>query len=391
MRTKTSPILAKRVNALPPYLFATIDSMKQKALRQGVDLIDLSVGDPDLPTPQHIVRKMRKALGNAEHHRYPSYQGMLSFRKAVADWYMKRFGVRLNPDSEVLSLIGSKEGIGHIPLAYINPGDYVLFPSPGYPVYPIGTLFAGGKGYAMPLLLDNRYLPDLQRIPGSVLQKAKLMFLNYPNNPTAACADRAFFREVIQFAKRHGIVVCHDAAYSEMYYDGKKPLSFLQVPGAKSVGIEFHSLSKTYNMTGWRIGFAAGNSSVISALGKIKSNLDSGIFQAIQEAGIEALETNDTVLARLRDTYRRRRDVFCDGLRNIGMQVAKPEATFYLWVQCPAPFTSVEFTAHLLKKAGILATPGNGFGDPGEGYVRFALTVPLKRIREAVRRIKKII
>jgi LL-diaminopimelate aminotransferase len=362
-----------------------------EALAKGVDLIDLSIGDPDIPTPKHIVQRMKKAVENPEHHRYPSYVGMLSFRQAVADWYKKRFNVKLDPNTEVLSLIGSKEGIGHMPLAFINPGDVVLVPSPGYPVYPVATLFAGGKSHIMPLIEKNNYLPDLKAIPQTVLKKAKLMFINYPNNPTSACAGRSFYKEVIDFAAKHNIIVCHDAAYSEIYYDGKKPLSFLQIPGAKDVGIEFHSLSKTYNMTGWRIGFAVGNADSIAGLGKIKSNLDSGIFQAVQEAGIEALNTDDTVLKKIRDTFQLRRDVLYNGLKKIGMEVQKPQATFYLWARVPKGFTSSEFVAHLLNNAGVLGTPGNGFGAPGEGYIRFALTAPAKRIKEAVERIGKVL
>ena len=391
MGKKISIEPAKRVKDLPPYLFAIIDRMKGKALAKGVDLIDLSIGDPDMPTPKHIIERMRKAVKNPAHHQYPSYIGMLSFRQAVADWYKKRFNVSLNPGTEVLSLIGSKEGIGHMPLAFINPGDYVLVPSPGYPVYPVATLFAGGKVHEMPLLEKNNYLPNLGAIPNSVLKKAKLMFINYPNNPTAACAGRAFYKELINFAAENNIIICHDAAYSEIYYDNEKPLSFLQIPGAKNVGIEFHSLSKTYNMAGWRIGFAVGNKDAIAGLGKIKTNFDSGIFQAIQEAGIEALNTGDRVLGKIRDTYQERRDALCEGLKKLGLEVNKPKATFYLWVKCPAGVSSMDFTAHLLNKAGILTTPGNGFGAPGEGYIRFALTVPVKRIKEALERMGKIL
>ncbi|MBI5664892.1 MAG: LL-diaminopimelate aminotransferase [Nitrospirae bacterium] len=383
--------LAGRVKNLPPYLFAAIDKMKQEALSKGIDVIDLSIGDPDTPTPRNIVESMRKAVKNPAHHQYPSYSGMLSFRQAVAGWYKKRFDVTLDAGTEVLSLIGSKEGIGHIPLAFVNPGDVVLVPSPGYPVYPVATLFAGGVSHTMPLLEKNAYLPDLKTIPAGVLKKAKLMFVNYPNNPTSACAGMAFYKEVVSFAAKNNIIVCHDAAYSEVYYDGKKPLSFLQVPGAKDVGIEFHSLSKTYNMTGWRIGFAVGNKDVIAGLGKIKTNLDSGIFQAVQEAGIEALNTDDAVLKKIRDMYQGRRDALCDGLKKLGLSLDKPKASFYLWVKCPKGRSSMDFTVHLLNNAGILSTPGNGFGAPGEGYIRFALTVPVKRIKEAVERIGKIL
>jgi LL-diaminopimelate aminotransferase len=391
LRKKVSIDLSHRVKDLPPYLFAAIDKMKREALGKGVDLIDLSVGDPDIPTPKHIVQKMKKAVENPAHHRYPSYEGLLSFRQAVADWYKRRFNVSLDAKTEVLSLIGSKEGIGHIPLAFINPGDVVLVPSPGYPVYPVATLFAGGKSHIMPLLDKNNYLPDLGAIPKNVLKKAKLMFVNYPNNPTSAVAGRNFYKEVIDFAAKNNILICHDAAYSEIYYDNKKPLSFLQIPGAKDVGIEFHSLSKTYNMTGWRIGFAVGNANALYGLGKIKTNLDSGVFQAIQEASIEALKTEEPVLENIRDIYQERRDVLYNGLKALGFELRKPGATFYLWTKVPEGFTSSGFVTHLLENTGVLGTPGNGFGAPGEGYIRFALTVPSKRMKEAVERIRKII
>lgn len=380
--------LADRVRNLPPYLFAAIDKMKQDALSKGVDLIDLSIGDPDIPTPAHIVDAMKKAVEKPAHHRYPSYEGMLPYREAVANWYKQRFNATIDPKTEVLSLIGSKEGIGHIPLAFVNPGDVVLVPSPGYPVYPVGTLFAGGEPYIMPLKEENGFLPDFKAIPEDVLKKAKLMFLNYPNNPTAAVASEVFFKEAIALAEKYSIIICHDAAYSEMYYDGEKPMSFLEVEGAKDVGIEFHSLSKTYNMTGWRIGFAVGNRNVIAGLGKIKANLDSGVFQAIQEASIVALKTEDSILSDTRKTYQERRDVFYEGLKGLGIHINKPQATFYLWAKVPTGFNSTTFVAHLLEKTGVLGTPGVGFGAPGEGYIRFALTQPVERIKEAVERIK---
>ena len=382
--------LASRVKHLPPYLFASIDRMKQKALAKNVDLIDLSIGDPDIPTPKHIVRAMKKAVENPHHHRYPSYEGMFSFREAVARWYKRRFHVNLDPHSDVLSLIGSKEGIGHISLAFVNPGDIALVPSPGYPVYAIGTLFAEGENYIMPLKAQNNFLPDLQSIPEKVLKKARLLFLNYPNNPTSSVAPREFFRETIRLAEKNNIIVCHDASYTEIYY-GARPLSFMQIPGAKDVGIEFHSLSKTYNMTGWRIGFAVGNRDILAGLGKIKTNIDSGVFQAIQEAAIVALETDDRILAGIRDIYRERRDLLCTGLQKAGVVLKKPKATFYIWAKVPSTFDSMGFTSFLLDKAGILTTPGNGFGEAGEGYIRFALTASAKRIREAVKRIQGIL
>ncbi len=381
---------AERLRHLPPYLFAEIDRLKREEIKKGADLIDLSIGDPDLPTPGHIVDSLRKAAGRPENHRYPSYEGMPSFRQAVARWYRERFDVALDHQTEVLSLIGSKEGIGHIPLAFAGPGDVVLYTSPGYPVYPVGALFAGAQGHPLPLLEANGFLPDLGAIPADVLKRAKLMFINYPNNPTGATAGAEFFKRVVEFADRHNIIVCHDAAYSEIYYDGKKPASFLQTPGAKEVGIEFHSLSKTYNMTGWRLGFAVGHSEVIAGLGKIKTNLDSGVFQAVQEAGVTALETKDAELSGIRRTYQDRRDALYAGLSGQGIHVIKPEAAFYLWARCPKDFSdSRAFAKHLLEKAGVVATPGVGFGQPGEGYIRFALTVPVERIGEAVKRIGK--
>lgn len=386
--------LADRICGLPPYLFAAIDQMKQEAIRQGKDIINLGIGDPDLPTPAPIIQRMQKAVEDPRHHQYPSYDGMISFRRAVSDWYQRRFQVTLNPENEVLTLIGSKEGIGHLPLAFINPGDTALMTSPGYPVYHAGTLFAGGKSYFIPLTAENRFLPDLSAIPHEVAAAAKILFINSPNNPTAAVADRDFFRGVVTFAKRYGIVVCHDAAYSEVFYDGKRPASFLEVEGAKEVGIEFHSLSKTYNMTGWRLGFAVGNPAVLAALGKVKSNLDSGVFQAVQEAGIAALSMGEEVLSAIRTVYQGRRDVLISGLSRLGFPVTPPEASFYVWVPTPASgaapkrILSADFTATLLEKTGIVSTPGVGFGAAGEGYVRFTLTVSEERLQEALSRME---
>ncbi|MEW6162715.1 MAG: LL-diaminopimelate aminotransferase [Nitrospirota bacterium] len=390
MEKRISVELSTRIRYLPPYLFASIDEMKQKAIVRGADLIDLSIGDPDIPTPPHIVNAMKVAVEKPANHRYPSYEGMPSYREAVARWYRKRFGVKLDPQTEVLSLIGSKEGIGHIPLAFVDPGDIVLVPSPGYPVYSAGVLFAGGGNHVMPLNEKNDFLPDLDAIPKKVLRKAKLIFLNYPNNPTSAIAPVKFYEEVVRIALKYNIVVCHDASYSEIYYD-KRPSSFMQISGAKDVGIEFHSLSKTYNMTGWRIGFAVGNREVLAGLGKIKTNLDSGVFQAIQEAAIVALDTGDEILSTIRKTYQERRDVLYSGLKKLGMHLMKPRATFYIWARVPCKFDSLDFVTYLLDRAGVLATPGNGFGEAGEGFVRFALTASVERIKEAVERIGKIL
>jgi LL-diaminopimelate aminotransferase len=371
-------------------LFKEIDRQKAEVLAKGVDIIDLGVGDPDLPTPPHIIDALKEAAADPVNHQYPSYSGMDDFNGAVARWYKGRFGVDLDPGSEVVTLIGSKEGIAHIPLAFIDPGDVALVASPGYPVYHVGAQFAGGEAYFMDLLKENGFLPDLSAIPPEVAQRAKLMFINYPNNPTAAVATKAFFESVVAFANDYNVMVCHDAAYSEMAYDGFNPMSFLEVKGAKSVGMEFHSLSKTYNMTGWRIGFAVGNAHVIDGLGQVKSNIDSGAFQAVQIAGIAALEGDQTCVEDMRKTYEVRRNVLVEGLRSAGLSVEKPVATFYVWMEVPEGFTSAEMTSRLLTEAGIVTTPGNGFGAAGEGYVRMALTVGRERLLEAVERIRAI-
>jgi LL-diaminopimelate aminotransferase len=381
---------ADRLFQLPPYLFIEIDRLKAEVRAKGVDLIDLGVGDPDLPTPEHILKRLIEASQDPGNHRYPSYSGMNDFRKSVAAWYQRRFNVTLDPVKEVVTLIGSKEGIAHFPLAFINPGDYALMTSPGYPVYFSGTLFAGVRSYFLPLRKENHFLPDLSQIPGEVARQAKVLFINYPNNPTAAVADRSFFEAVVAFAREHRIIVGHDAAYSEIAYDGYRPLSFLEVPGAKEVGLEFHSLSKTYNMTGWRIGFAVGNAQLIGGLSQVKSNIDSGAPQAIQWAGIEALEGPQACLEEIRDVYRKRRDLMVRGLRQVGLSLDSPKASFYLWVEVPKGYTSAQTTRHLLQQAGIVTTPGNGFGEPGEGYFRISLTVPQERLEEAVDRLSRV-
>ncbi|MCP9474796.1 MAG: LL-diaminopimelate aminotransferase [Nitrospira sp.] len=380
---------ATRIKTLPPYLFAAIDKMKQEAIARGVDIINLGIGDPDLPTPAPIIDGLAQAAKNPKHHQYPSYEGMLAFRAAVADWYKRRFHVTLNPADEVLTLIGSKEGIGHVPLAFVDPGDVVLVPSPGYPVYPVGTSFAGGVAHIMPLTKANGFLPDLDAIPKDVAAKAKLMWLNSPNNPTSVVMTKEYFKRVVEFAREHHIIVCHDAAYSEIYYDGKRPSSFLEVEGAKDVGVEFHSLSKTYNMTGWRIGFAVGHKEVLAGLGKVKSNLDSGVFEAVQAAGVTALGLDESVTDGIRKIYQERRDTLVPGLKMLGLEVDPPAAAFYVWVTVPKGYTSTSFTAHLLEKAGIVTTPGNGFGSPGEGYIRMTLCTSKERLAEAVERIKR--
>ena len=381
--------LAERIKRLPPYLFAEIDRLKEEVIKEGVDVIDLGVGDPDIPTPKEIVEAAKRALEKPENHRYPSYVGMLSFRKAVADWYKRRFNVELDPETEVVSLIGSKEGIAHLPLAYIESGDYALVPDPGYPVYPVAVMFAGGEAIKMPLKEENGFLPDLDSISEDVFKKTKLMFIGYPNNPTAAVAEKEFYEKIIDLAKEYDFIVASDNAYSEICYDGYKPISFLEVEGAKDVGIEFHSLSKTFNMTGWRIGFAVGNKDVIAALGKVKTNIDSGIFQAVQEAGIYALNNAEELNGRIIKIFQERRDNMAEALKKAGFEFNLPKATFYFWVKVPEGYTSAEFTKKLLKEKGIVVTPGNGFGDAGEGYFRISITNP--RIEEAVERIRSAV
>lgn len=380
---------AKRIEELPPYLFAEIDRKKNELVERGVDVIDLGVGDPDIPTPDHIVESLREAAGNPEHHRYPSYVGMLSFREAAAEWYAERFGVSLDPAKQVVTLIGSKEGVAHAPLAFVDPGDVVLVPDPGYPVYPVSTTFAGGVPYAMPLLKENGFLPDLDAIPAEVAKRAVMMFLNYPNNPTTVLADERFFGEVVDFARENEILICHDAAYTEIAFYGKNPLSFLEIPGAMDVGIEFHSLSKTFSMTGWRLAFAAGNERAIAGLGKIKTNIDSGVFQAVQEAGITALRNSSVGLEERKEVYRERLEIFCRGLREAGISYTQPDATFYVWFEVPEGMTSSEFSERMLTEAGVVVTPGNGFGDCGEGYARVSVTFDTQRIEQAAERIAK--
>jgi len=379
---------ADRINSLPPYLFAAIDKAKAEVINKGVDVINLGIGDPDMPTPPHIVEAMKKSLDNPARHRYPSYEGMPSFRNAAAQWYKRIMNVTLNPEDEVLTLIGSKEGIAHIPLAFLNPGDVSLVPDPGYPVYNIGSILASAKPFKMPLLAENEFLPDLDAIPKDIAKKAKLMFLNYPNNPTSATASFKFFEEVVDYAHENDIIVVHDDAYSEMTFDGYKAPSFLNVSGAKDVGIEMHSLSKTYNMTGWRLGFAVGNRDILAGLGKVKTNVDSGAFESVQEAGIAALTGPQDCVASMNKIYRERRDALLTGLGELGLDVKPPKATFYVWAQVNGKAS--DFSTMLLEKAGIVATPGNGFGEYGEGYMRFALTQSVERINEAVERMRKL-
>jgi LL-diaminopimelate aminotransferase len=381
---------ARRIKELPPYLFAEIDRRKREALAKGVDLIDLGIGDPDIPTPAPIVERLKSAAETTVNHRYPSSSGLPEFREAVAGWYERRFGIKLDPETEVLSLIGSKEGIANMAVAFVDPGELVLATDPAYPVYQIGTLFSSGRNYSLPLSKANRFLPDLDAISKEVARQAKMLWINYPNNPTTAVAEKEFFEEVVKFAHRNQIIICHDAAYTEIAFDGYRPMSLLQVDGARDVAIEFHSLSKTFNMTGWRIGMAVGNSDLISGLAQVKSNVDSGVFQAVQEAAVEALRLADELVEPSRRVYQERRDVLVSGLQAAGLECERPRATFYVWVSVPKGFTSAQMTAKLLDEAGVVTTPGNGFGVAGEGYIRLTLCVPKDRLKEGVERIGKV-
>ncbi len=378
--------LAERLKVLPPYLFAELDEMKKRKISEGVDVIDFGVGDPDLPTPKHIVEAMKRAVEKPENHKYPSYEGKPEFREAVANFYRRRKSVSLDAEKEVIALIGSKEGIAHLPLAFVNPGDYVLVPDPAYPVYSSSTILAGGRPYALPLKEENGFLPDLESVPDEVVKKAKVLFLNYPNNPTTAVAEMDFIKECVDFCIDNGIILAHDAAYSEVAFD-YRPKSFLEYENAFECTIEFGSLSKTYNMTGWRIGYAVGNEEILKGLLKVKTNVDSGVFQAVQDAAIAALNGDDSVIDENNRVYKERRDVLVEGLRKLGFDVEKPKATFYVWLKVGG--SSLEFAKNLLDKAGVLVTPGVGFGEHGEGFVRFALTRSVERIKEALERMER--
>lgn len=382
--------LSKKISELPPYLFLEIDKAKRKARAEGRDIIDFGIGDPDQPTPKHIIEALYQAAQDPTNHRYALDQGMPALRRAIEGWYKRRFDINLNPDSEILPLIGSKEGIAHFPLAFLNEGDYTLIPDPCYPPYKGGTILAGGKPYLMPLLECNDFLPDLKKIPLAIRKKAKIIYINYPNNPTGATADKTFYKEVVKFAKENKLIIVSDLAYSEMSYDGYRPPSFLEVEGARDVTIEFHSLSKTYNMTGWRVGWACGNPELICALAKVKSNVDSGIFSALQLAGIAALEGPQEHITRMCFMYQQRRNVLAKGLDALGWQARLNKATFYVWIKLPKNTDSVKFAAHILEKADVVVTPGVGFGKCGEGYIRMALTVPEAIINQALERLKKL-
>ncbi len=369
--------IARRIADLKPYLFVEINKKIAEKKARGEEIVSFAIGDPDIPTPEHIVNKLCEQARDPANHRYPESEGLPELRQAIASWYERRFGVKLDPASEVLPLIGSKEGIGHIAFCYIDPGDTALVPDPAYPVYAIGTQLAGGRTYYLSLKAENGFLPDFTKIHDDVLEKTKLLWLNYPNNPTGAVAELDFFNRAVEFARAQDILICHDGPYSEVAYDGYQPVSLMQAEGARDVGVEFHSLSKSYNMTGWRIGMVVGNSRAVGALRTLKSNLDSGIPQAIQYMAIEALTSpSQDCIPEHNNTYQRRRDLICEVLSNIGLQVTVPKAGLYVWAGVPEGYNSVDFTADLLDQVGVAVTPGVGYGRSGEGYVRLSLTIP---------------
>ena len=381
--------LAKRIENLPPYLFVGISKKIAEKRAQGEDVISFAIGDPDIPTPQNILDRLCQAAQDPANHRYPESDGLPQLRQAISSWYQRRFGLAFDPDKEVLPLIGSKEGIGHVALCFIDPGDLALVTDPGYPVYSMGTMFAGGECFFLPLTEDNDFLPDLDRVPTEVAQRAKMLWINYPNNPTAAVADIDFFEKVVAFAKRHNLAVCHDAPYTEVAFDGYSPPSFLQAPGARDVGMEFHSLSKSYNMTGWRIGMVVGNAGMVDALMKVKSNIDSGIPQAIQYAAIEALLGDQSCIAEHNAIYQRRRDLVVKTLTKIGLRTKPPMASLYVWARIPEGYTSLDFCTKLLDETSVVVTPGSGYGKYGEGYIRVSLTTPDDRLEEGLARLEK--
>jgi LL-diaminopimelate aminotransferase len=382
--------LAERLRKLPPYLFSEIDRKKKAAIAAGRDVIDLGIGDPDQPTPEFIRQRMAQAIEDPANHRYPFEHGVPLFRQNAAAFLDHRFGVNLDPTTQIIAVIGSKEALAHLPLAVVNPGDVVLVPQPAYPVYQAATIFAGGQPFHMPLTRPNHWLPDFDAIPAEIAARARLMYLNYPNNPTAAVATQDFYRDAVRFATQHDILIVQDAAYSELYYDAR-PISILQTPGALDLAVEVHSLSKTFNMTGWRIGFAAGNADVLAALAAVKANVDSGQFNAIQAAGAEALAQADHVAVKaMLDIYRERRDVLVAGLQSLGFSVDPPQATFYVWARCPNAYASMDLATKLLEEAAVVMVPGIGFGQAGEGYLRAALTLDVQRIRQALDRMARL-
>lgn len=381
---------ADRLQKLPPYLFAEIDRLKNEAIAAGHDIINLGVGDPDLETPAFIIDELYEKAKIQANQQYPLGQGLKEFREEVKLWLHTRFGIMMDPLSEITTTIGSKEAIAHFPLAFLNPGDLALVPDPCYPPYKSGTMFAGADYVLMPLRKENDFFPDFKAVGEANLKRAKLMFLNYPNNPTAACATREFYTEAVAVAKKYDIIIASDLAYSEMAFGAEKPLSIFEIDGAKDVAIEFHSLSKTFNMTGWRIGFACGNKELIAGLNKVKANIDSGVFRPIQYGALRALQSGAPAIEKNIAIYQKRRDILVEGLRSLGYTLNNPNATFYLWIEVPKPYSSAEFCMRLLKEANLVVTPGNGFGESGEGYFRIALTVDSARLPEVIERLRKV-
>ena len=377
------------MSELPPYLFAQLDKLKNERLAAGGDVIDLGIGDPDLPTPEPVVEALCAAARDSANHRYPSYVGMTELRESMARWMVRRFGVEVDPREEIITLIGSKEGIAHLPLALMNPGETALVPDPGYPVYHGGVVLAGGAPETFPLEAGNAFRPDWSRIDPAKADEARILYLNYPNNPTSATVDGRFFAEAVAFAREHRLLVCNDASYCEIYLEDNPPPSILEVEGAREVAVEFHSLSKPFNMTGWRVGFAVGSAEVVRALGSLKTNVDSGQFQAVQCAAIRALDEGEDHVQRMREVYRERRDILVGGLDGVGLEIHPGGATFYCWVRVPGGRTSIDFSGVLLERADVVVTPGSGFGSAGEGYFRMTLTVPADRLAEAAERIRK--
>jgi LL-diaminopimelate aminotransferase len=382
-------VKAKRLQNLPPYLFAEIDRKKKAALAAGRDVINLGVGDPDRPTPEPIVRALQTYAEVPAFHQYALDQGAPELRQAIARFMVARYGVDLDPGSEILPTIGSKEAIAHLPMAVLNPGDLSLVPDPCYPVYKSWTTFAGGDVHLMPLKPELGFQPDLDAIPAEVWSRARILYLNYPNNPTGATVDPAFYERVVDLARTHDLIIAQDAAYNEMYFETPPP-SLMQIPGAKEVAIEFHSLSKTFNMTGWRVGFAVGGAALVGALGQVKANTDSGIFTAIQWAAKTALDEYDSITTPIRRLYQERRDAFIPALRRVGLEAPTPQATFYVWIPCPRGYSSTDFCTRLLEEADVVTTPGIGFGSSGEGFIRATLTVETPRLLEAAERIGRL-
>ena len=379
---------AKRLSALPPYVFARLDELKAIAREQGLDLIDLGMGNPDGSAPQPVIESAIAALQNPNNHGYPPFEGTGNFRRAITTWYNRRYNVKLDPDSEALPLLGSKEGLGHLALAYLNPGDVVLVPSPSYPVHFRGPIIAGATVHSMILKPEKDWVIDLSEIPDDVARQAKILFFNYPSNPTGATAPREFFEEIVAFARHYEIMLVHDLCYAELAFDGYQPTSLLEIPGAKEIGVEFHTLSKTYNMAGWRVGFVVGNQHIIQGLRTLKTNLDYGIFAALQSAAETALQMPDEFVTKVQDRYRERRDFLIAGLEKLGWKIPKPKATMYLWVPCPPGMTSTDFALSVLQQTGVVMTPGNAFGIGGEGYVRISLIAECDRLGEALQRLE---